>query len=271
MSNSLLLNCVKNIDFSNKYIEISNDSYAGFEVIDNFFSTVEILSDSILKKDKRRDFLLTEYFKEKIIDADAYIGVSDRLKETIDESIFCIGSRDVDGLISARNTFSDIKKEIEKLEEAVYTDDLTKLKNKRFLDKKILDEQSLFKKDGYLFLLDIKNLRDIRNLYGRNIADNVLSLFSTILVTKLQDNLNHISLIRTYEDEFLILSNNKDISKILLTNLLELIEEMLKKIITLKASKERISINIDCYFQSYQSGDYIDHILEIKKNIKMKA
>ncbi|GEM_PF-5726333 len=98
---------------------------------------------------------------------------------------------------------------LQNMEELSYTDDLTKLNNRRFVQKqyenfsrtrRVLDKQS----ERYLFLFDIDKFKSINDTYGHDIGDKVLVEFAKRLKSSFR---NGDLCVRWGGEEFAVIAN----------------------------------------------------------------
>lgn len=103
---------------------------------------------------------------------------------------------------------------INKIKKQIYTDDLTKLRNR----KALMDDMNN-KNDKILILLDINDFKNINEIYGVTCGSNVLIEFANLLVVwgkKLK-----FSVYRVSSDEFILLSKYKEVEPTNLDNVVK--------------------------------------------------
>lgn len=112
-----------------------------------------------------------------------------------------------DELKNKNDTLSSLN---ERLEEYAIKDPLTKLYNRRMMITKFDEEISRCKRTNKVFaiiLLDIDNFKDVNDNYGHNFGDDVLKVFSNLLMAskRLED-----FVARWGGEEFLLILPNTD-------------------------------------------------------------
>ncbi|MEN3045365.1 MAG: diguanylate cyclase [Candidatus Hydrothermales bacterium] len=97
------------------------------------------------------------------------------------------------------------------MREEIYIDELTKLKNRRFLFEK---GENIIKnlKSGSFLIIDLDNFKEINDRYGHLKGDEVLKVVSQFLSSVFDPSRNE--LLRFAGDEFIVISNTKEKSVI---------------------------------------------------------
>lgn len=85
-------------------------------------------------------------------------------------------------------------------ERMMFRDELTGLKNRRYVREKVLNDASF--QNGYLLLLDIDNFKKVNDVHGHYVGDLVIQHVTQIL---LKMNIRHKVIVRWGGEEFLIL------------------------------------------------------------------
>ena len=151
---------------------------------------------------------------------------------------------------------SNLRKEIEKLKEAVYKDELTHTYNRKWIHDKFLDtENDNFVKDGTLAIIDLNFFKLINDTHGHIIGDKVL-----MYVAK-QLKITKESVVRYGGDEFIVLFS-QDIDQDTAFKKLDHIRENIiaKKLKSAEASF-RVSFSIGTY--EFEEGDSLSAVIEL--------
>ena len=116
--------------------------------------------------------------------------------------------------------FSEKDKEIHELQDQMYTDSLTHVRNRKYYDEHLANQSC-----SALVIADIDLFKQINDTYGHLYGDNVLTAISEVLQKSVRDSDN---IVRYGGDEFLI--SFKDITPEILSNRLEKIQHLVEKI-----------------------------------------
>ena len=116
--------------------------------------------------------------------------------------------------------FSEKNKEINEIQNKIYTDSLTHVKNRKFYDEHLASQSCTA-----LVIADIDLFKQINDTYGHLYGDNVLTAIAEVLQQSVRDSDN---IVRYGGDEFLI--SFKDITPEILKNRLEKIRQTIESI-----------------------------------------
>jgi diguanylate cyclase (GGDEF)-like protein len=164
-----------------------------------------------------------------------------------------IKNKDLKELMKANQHIKKLKENIISLQNEIYTDDLTKKYNRKYLNMKFLNSDDRFSKKGTMVLIDINNFEKIIKKYGQLIGDNVIRFTVSFIEKKLEKEISSYSFIHYSRDKFIIFFKNhtEDELKSLFNNIrLELLNKTVK-------SKSGHIINIIFSFAvlQYQKND----------------
>ncbi len=142
-----------------------------------------------------------------------------------------INNKDLKELMKANQHIKKLKNNILSLQNEIYTDELTKQYNRKFLNMKFLNKNDTFTKKGTMVLIDINNFAKIIKKYGQLIGDNVIKFTVSFLQKKLEkENLSY-TFIHYSGDKFIIFFKNSQVEELnsLFNNIrLELINKTIK-------------------------------------------
>ena len=196
-----------------------------------------------------------------------------QLSENTDKAINAIKEKDEEVLQSVLQETEELRREVEKLKESVYKDELTNVQNRKWLNDNFLKANSdILKDDGVLAIIDLNFFKLVNDNFGHVIGDKVLIFIANQLQKTKQ------SVIRYGGDEFIIIFSKKTSSKKAIADLNTIREEVLSK--KLKAHKNSFHISFSFGTCEYKEGKslpdvieeadkqmYLDKI-EIKKRVK---
>ena len=105
--------------------------------------------------------------------------VSD-IKQSTQDAIVAIDKKDESGLKSAYNQLKTYQERILKLEEDMYTDEVTGVYNRKYLLNHELEAGEKFKTDGMLIHICINNFAQINKEHGHESGDVVIKYISKL-------------------------------------------------------------------------------------------
>ncbi len=178
---------------------------------------------------------------------------ADRLSSSTSKALDAMKNKDEIKLNEALVETNELKKEIEKLKERVYQDELTRVYNRKWLHDHLLDEDK-FRQTGILAIIDLNYFKDINDTYGHIIGDKVLLLIATQLKK------SKGTVVRYGGDEFMIIfdkNTTKDKTMLILNAIRD---SIVSKQLKIKDISFRVSFSFGC--QEFKSGDYLNNIID---------
>jgi len=176
------------------------------------------------------------------------------LSDNTDKAICAIKDKDENSLNEVLKETQDLRKEIEKLKEAVYKDELTNTYNRKWLHDHYLNGDT-FNNCGVLAIIDLNYFKIVNDTFGHIIGDKVLIYIA--------NNLKKTSgeVVRYGGDEFIIMFPN-DISKTLALKELNTIRENIisKK---LKAGDSKFKVSFSFGATEYKTDDSLAQTIEL--------
>ena len=172
------------------------------------------------------------------------------------QAIKAIKEKDEDKLKKVLAETNQLKKELEKLKEAVYKDELTHAYNRKWFNEHYLDNKTnKFTHDGILVMIDLNFFKQINDTFGHILGDKVL-----VYITNELKKINS-KVVRYGGDEFVLVCH-KD------TNLNEAIHLLNKTrdiIISkkLKAKDDKFTVSFSLGGTNFKEGDEFSYILEL--------
>ena len=192
-----------------------------------------------------------------------------KLSDHTARAISAIKEKDDDTLSKVLEETNELRKEIEKLKESVYKDELTHVYNRKWMNDNFLkDELDTFKENGTLAIIDLNYFKIINDTYGHIIGDKVL-IFIANQLKKTRENI-----IRYGGDEFIIIFPDKVTKESALKKLNKIREDILHKKLKAGDSAFRVSFSFGAY--EFKLNDKLSDIIEnadkdmYKDKIKIK-
>lgn len=158
------------------------------------------------------------------------------------KAISAIQNKDEDTLNQVLQETKELKKELEKLKEAVYKDELTNVYNRKYLNDTFLDDsKEKFTFNGTLAIIDLNFFKLVNDTYGHILGDKVL-VFIAAQLKKTQE-----SVIRYGGDEFIIIFKDTDQD-----TAFKVINEIREKIISKKLKAGDVSFRVSFSIGTYE-------------------
>jgi diguanylate cyclase (GGDEF)-like protein len=182
--------------------------------------------------------------------------VSD-IKETTEAAITAIDNNDTSSLRGAYSQLKEYQERILELEMSVYTDEVTGVKNRKYLVNHELTEGN-FKYSGTLMHMRVNNFAEINRDQGNEAGDTVLRFVSNVLQKYLKSVGIHV--IRYIGVEFVAVSKAAVSTKVT-----KIFEETLNLILSKKfKTHEGQVINIELEFTSakFEKGEEFQEAYE---------
>jgi len=178
-----------------------------------------------------------------------------KLSQNTEKAIDAIKGKD-DGILNeVLKETQDLRREIEKLKESVYKDELTNVHNRKWLhDHHLKEGTESFKDAGALAIIDLNYFKIVNDTFGHIVGDKVL-IFIANQLRKTKENV-----IRYGGDEFIIIFSNDVSVEQGLSNLNKIREEIISKKLKAKDSSFRVSFSFG--IQEFKNGDNLAEVIE---------
>jgi len=161
------------------------------------------------------------------------------LSQTTTRAIEAIEKKNDETLKDVLTETKKLRKEVEKLKESLFKDELTGAYNRKWVYDYLVDENTdLFKKEGVLAVIDLNYFKLVNDTYGHIIGDKVL----VFVANQLKKTRAHV--IRYGGDEFIVAFENQESTTYVKEQLERLRRELLKKHLKAKDTEFRISFSI---------------------------
>lgn len=178
------------------------------------------------------------------------------LTQNTDKAINAIKHKDEEGLVQVLRETQHLKKEIEKLKEAVYRDELTHAYNRKWLHDNYLNEDNVsFKEAGTLAIIDLNYFKQVNDTHGHIIGDKVLIYIANQLKA------TRVNVIRYGGDEFIIIFEAKNSIKYAIDNLEKIRENVISK--KLKAHDSKFTVSFSYGLVTFASGNDLAQTIEL--------
>ena len=222
--------------FTNAYKEIAKKSISSYEETNGKFEKLGKLHQSVL-----------EEAEEHLIDLPTITQKFDEIQAHMTEEVQ-----------RANEIINQLNKQIKELEEDSNLDGLTKVFNRRALDRYLesVTKKGELQHELYLLILDIDDFKNINDTYGHVVGDKILIFIANLLRNTLRDG---DKVFRYGGEEFVIILNR-------ITG--EKCEEIAKRILhtistnTLLYKGVSVNVTISIGATKYLKGDEPDMIID---------
>ena len=178
-----------------------------------------------------------------------------KLSDNTTRAISAIQDNDESKLNEVLEETQELRKEIEKLKEAVYKDELTHSYNRKWLhDTYLQDNSSKFKEDGTLAIIDLNYFKIVNDTYGHIVGDKVL-IFIANQLRKSKQNV-----IRYGGDEFIIMFSKNTNEKSALKTLNIIREDIIHK--KLKANDSAFRVSFSIGVSKFKKDEELESVIE---------
>ncbi len=239
--------------------------------------TPEIYASLFVEKAKEHGLNITSEYASEILEKklDSYYKLQDqttdginRLSQTTSKAISAIKESNSSALSAVLEETKTLRKEIEKLKNTLYRDELTGVYNRKWMHDRLLDEKSeTLNYSGVLALIDLNYFKIVNDTFGHTVGDKVL----VFIATQLRKSGGKV--VRYGGDEFIIFFKNED-ELTIRKKISAIREDILKKHLKSKDSEFRVSFSFGT--TRFEMGEHLESVLnradeamyEDKKKIK---
>ncbi|MEA1915552.1 MAG: GGDEF domain-containing protein [Campylobacterota bacterium] len=181
-------------------------------------------------------------------------------KESATRASKAIQNSDNEELKSIQTDIDTMKKEIEFLQNELFTDTLTKVYNRKWF-KDIYLQNDIFQEDGYLAFIDLNDFKQINDNHGHLVGDQVLKYLCNYLNKYLKEYAH--SIIRYGGDEFVIIFSQKNNGEKISNQLISIQKKLLmQKLQSKNAHKSTFSFTFSFGFIAFNKYDSFDPIIQ---------
>jgi diguanylate cyclase (GGDEF)-like protein len=222
--------------FSNAYKEIAQKSISSYEQTNGKFQELSKLHQMTL-----------EEAKDHLIDIPSITEKFDEIQSHMTQEVH-----------KANKIISQLSQQIRELEDDSNLDALTKVFNRRALDRYLekVTQKDSFEQDLYLLILDIDDFKSINDTYGHVVGDKILIFIANLLRSTLRDG---DKVFRYGGEEFVIILN-----RITEEKCQEIAKRILQTISTNKLLYKDNSVNVTISIgvTKYKKGDDPDTLID---------
>ena len=180
---------------------------------------------------------------------------TDQLSKTTSKAIEAIKEKNDEALADVLFETQKLRKEIDKLKESLYRDELTGAYNRKWLHDHLISATSnQFAKKGVMALIDLNYFKTINDTYGHIIGDKVL----VFITTQLKKVSPHV--VRYGGDEFLVFFEGSTSCEDVKSLMRKKRDELLKKHLKAKDAEFRVSFSIGVTV--FQKGENLNEVIE---------
>lgn len=178
-----------------------------------------------------------------------------KLSDNTSRAISAIKEKDEDKLNEVLKETQELRREIEKLKESVYRDELTRAYNRKWLnDHYLVEDSEIMAEDGILAIIDLNYFKEINDRFGHIIGDKVL-IFITNELKKVK-----VNVVRYGGDEFILIFPSIVAVNIVKEQLNKVREDILSK--KLKAESAFFRVSFSFGIKEFQKEDLFSSIVE---------
>jgi diguanylate cyclase (GGDEF)-like protein len=177
-----------------------------------------------------------------------------QLSDNTSKAISAIKNKDENQLNEVLHETQKLRREIEKLKEAVYRDELTHAFNRRWMNETFIKDDDILNSNGTLAIIDLNYFKNVNDTHGHIVGDKVL----IFIANKLRKTTENV--IRYGGDEFIIMFA-EDISKEAALAKLSLVrEDIIRK--KLKAGDASFRVSFSFGAVTYKKDDILGNVIE---------
>ena len=177
-----------------------------------------------------------------------------QLSDNTSKAIQAIKEKDEKVLDTVLKETEDLRREVEKLKESVYKDELTNTNNRKWLHDNLLEDGSdCFKDSGTLAIIDLNYFKIVNDTFGHIIGDKVLIFIANALKKTRQ------GVVRYGGDEFIVMFNGASES-----HAISVLNSMREDIISkkLKTHKESFHVSFSFGVSEFRAKESLSNVIE---------
>lgn len=229
-----------------------------FEKFNHNAMSIEVnLEDKDFQKEINK-ILLEDYANiEKYMNS--IISNLDILSSSTKEASNALVNKDIEHLHLIYKRLMNLEKNIKKLNDKLFIDDLTNVYNREWIYNKFLTKNSKFKSRGICVYINILDFNYLQKEYGDLIANNLLLFVISFLKKNIKNELPYFKISRFFESQFLIFIEDEIQDEI--KNMILNLKQMLLNTTLKSNSGLYIKASYDFEIQSYKKGDEFTNLI----------
>lgn len=169
-------------------------------------------------------------------------------------------NKDTNALNKIENQMSEMQEEIEYLQNELFSDELTKAKNRRWFSSHYLIKNKC-PDDGCLAFIDLNDFKRINDNYGHILGDQVLKYLANFLKEALPFDWAHT--IRYAGDEFLVIFDKAFQDTDALTTKMDNVQKTLSKRVLKSKNVKNLQFSFSYGLALFKKDDDFDDIITI--------
>jgi len=160
---------------------------SSIDIFDTFVKTLSV-ETNVLSPEKLKGLVFRQFKEYGDFDETVQTVVKSvcEIKKSTQDAITAIDKQDSGALKSAYEQLKSYETRIQKLEEDIYTDEVTGMYNRKYLMHTLLTEDECFRNDGVLIYICINNFSAINKEHGHETGDAVIKYISKLFQQKLK-------------------------------------------------------------------------------------
>ncbi len=179
-----------------------------FKCFNKYAKTIEINIDDEFFEKELNEFILEEFSSINTYVNDA-IRTIDNVSDITLKVQNAIKNNDTIQISKLYDNIKDLQLQLEDITNTVYTDHLTKVNNKKWIYHKFLNNDSNFKNDTIIILIDVHDYKYISKTYNKLISNNLLIFISKYLNNHLKEEKIDFNIARFLSNKFIVSVNNE--------------------------------------------------------------
>lgn len=191
----------------------------------------------------------------------------ERIEQNVESTILAIERKNLSEVALLKEELHKISVQIKMLSRELFTDELTKTYNRKWMFTEFLEKEKYLPFNGAFVFIDLNDFKGINDEFGHHVGDNALTYFVNHLNNELMHSNIEFKLIRFAGDEFILFL--KDVTHTVAENNMALIEKDLvtKKFKPANKDKDRFfKLSFSYGVKMFLKGESIEDILKDADN-----